>query len=800
MVMDPQAYTDPAAQTEVLNLGDSPENREIAARILELQRNSQTGAGATTQMAMSEVPPTLDSPAPGSGPALPGPTTPIPPPPASQYMGGVTEYSQRLEAIEGFLFSRGEDPVPWNPEITWQDWANQVRDRAEEKQEGSGLDVLYEAIDKVLQGEDSQLEVSIPDEPMVVAGASSEEIPGIEQLRREQDLQAAEPEIPEMPTLPTTPIEEEDTSGIMGAANGGLIKFALGGLNEGANMGAGPGVVDPAEFLKTLNAEASQAGLSDEDMTAIANVATETTGGSGSDVDNILDTGIMQTVEAEEATDQDLSGIGSLNEISDRLVNMGGEPLVHATPGELIFDPKRLGEADQRMLLAALETAGIDPDSATVGNANNILNEMTGLPAFGFFSSIGKAFKSIGKGIGKAIKKTGKFLKKNAGTILGIAGAMTGNPWLAALGSGIGSLIEGKGLQASLISAGMSFAGTKWVGPWIGEQLQGVEAFGIGDMFKTTAGDALGKVPGLNPGDALGRGMATQTAVGGALNKAQQTALTAGAEAAIGGASKEAVNQVITNSLSAAASNPLSVAGSPLGKLGEKAVTDAMSRQAIAATAKKLTSNVMAQATPGFFTPAITQASQATMDLGGQGLGNLLQKSLATPVGEIAGRSIAAYGQKMYEDHQQGLIDNEQAVLDEWNRRYDYAPSQQELLQFYTDVYIPNQQVNPGLIGGIPGYATPGAAPSIINQPSYFGLPGGLIDGGLANSYLPIAAAGGGYIDGVGGPKTDSNLARLSNGEFVMTEAAVRGAGYGDRMAGARRMYDLMNGLEQRAV
>ena len=48
-------------------------------------------------------------------------------------------------------------------------------------------------------------------------------------------------------------------------------------------------------------------------------------------------------------------------------------------------------------------------------------------------------------------------------------------------------------------------------------------------------------------------------------------------------------------------------------------------------------------------------------------------------------------------------------------------------------------------------------------------------------------------------PKTntsDSIPAMLSDGEFVMTSDAVRGAGMGDRMAGAKRMYDMMNKFE----
>jgi hypothetical protein len=67
-----------------------------------------------------------------------------------------------------------------------------------------------------------------------------------------------------------------------------------------------------------------------------------------------------------------------------------------------------------------------------------------------------------------------------------------------------------------------------------------------------------------------------------------------------------------------------------------------------------------------------------------------------------------------------------------------------------------------------------------------------------------IAALGsGGYprrtgqISGPGTEKSDSIPAMLSDGEFVMTASAVRGAGKGDRRAGAKRMYKLMHQLEK---
>jgi hypothetical protein len=60
-------------------------------------------------------------------------------------------------------------------------------------------------------------------------------------------------------------------------------------------------------------------------------------------------------------------------------------------------------------------------------------------------------------------------------------------------------------------------------------------------------------------------------------------------------------------------------------------------------------------------------------------------------------------------------------------------------------------------------------------------------------------ARAGGHINGPGHGTSDSIPARLSDGEFVFTAKAVRGAGDGSRAAGARKMYDLMNKFERMA-
>lgn len=58
---------------------------------------------------------------------------------------------------------------------------------------------------------------------------------------------------------------------------------------------------------------------------------------------------------------------------------------------------------------------------------------------------------------------------------------------------------------------------------------------------------------------------------------------------------------------------------------------------------------------------------------------------------------------------------------------------------------------------------------------------------------------GGGEVNGPGTGTSDSVPARLSDGEFVLTAKAVRGAGNGDRDIGAARLYDMMSELEATA-
>ena len=77
---------------------------------------------------------------------------------------------------------------------------------------------------------------------------------------------------------------------------------------------------------------------------------------------------------------------------------------------------------------------------------------------------------------------------------------------------------------------------------------------------------------------------------------------------------------------------------------------------------------------------------------------------------------------------------------------------------------------------------------------------GGMMGGGIANLAQGGYPKRNGQISGPGTETSDDIPAMLSDGEFVMTAEAVRGAGGGSRRDGAKKMYALMHQLERNAA
>lgn len=107
-----------------------------------------------------------------------------------------------------------------------------------------------------------------------------------------------------------------------------------------------------------------------------------------------------------------------------------------------------------------------------------------------------------------------------------------------------------------------------------------------------------------------------------------------------------------------------------------------------------------------------------------------------------------------------------------------------------------------GATGGPQGIMQPYNTSSMygnIMQPQMRAYGGEMRQEGIASLAMGGYPRRTGQISGPGTEKSDDIPAMLSDGEFVMTAKAVRGAGKGSRRAGAKQMYALMHQLEKNA-
>tara|TARA_R110001606_G_scaffold50745_23_gene127018 strand:- start:656 stop:1438 length:783 start_codon:yes stop_codon:yes gene_type:complete len=115
----------------------------------------------------------------------------------------------------------------------------------------------------------------------------------------------------------------------------------------------------------------------------------------------------------------------------------------------------------------------------------------------------------------------------------------------------------------------------------------------------------------------------------------------------------------------------------------------------------------------------------------------------------------------------------------------------QKMLDNRTNTFEPfSDMYNSGERTKYKGTVAPGTP--VVNYNKRNAATGGMIDGPGTGTSDSIPA----MIYQNGGPVQE---AALSDGEFVMTADAVRGAGGGNRDAGAAKMYQMMNQFERRA-
>jgi hypothetical protein len=205
---------------------------------------------------------------------------------------------------------------------------------------------------------------------------------------------------------------------------------------------------------------------------------------------------------------EQLQGIAALGRNEDTY-------LAHVAPDEMIVPAQAL--RDNPLLKVAIEKSisnyGIDPNQFLVGNGSMDLNPLTGLPEFGFLSKVWKKAKKVIK----KVAPVAMFIPGVGQALGAVGGSLLGKVGLGNVASGIGGLvgkIPGLGGVGNAITAGSG--GTlgnalSFGGGAIKSGIASLNPFTEGGMFKRLPGDK-GATPQIlkTIGDQFGFGGRSQ--------------------------------------------------------------------------------------------------------------------------------------------------------------------------------------------------------------------------------------------------------------------------------------------------
>ena len=553
---------------------------------------------------------------------------------------------------------------------------------------------------------------------------------------------------------------------------------------------------------------------------------------SGGITDFVMTDEELDAVYGPDEASVSPGGIGDISEVSARMASMGrgGDDIIaHLQTGELII-PKAILEEDPMLaesLLAYMRDKGVEnPERFIVGEGSSV-NPDTGL--FEFF------LKKIFKGIGKAVKGVGKVLKKLAPVILPVVLPMIpgigpilaalGPAFTGALGSGIGTLIQGGSFSDALKGAALGFAGGAVSGAFTGPTrgFAGIKE-AVTQPFTKLSGAGAG-VGGVG-GGGVGGGAApvidptsipkvnfVQNPQAGAF----ATTASAGAPvtATTATAAPGAIDSVTLGYGAGAAPPPVTAPTTPvIDPNSIPKVSFVQNPQAgfesIGAGKGGFLENVTAAFNPNdtvSFTQGMKQAffPSQVMNAAGQLVDPSVLRQygpIAAGLGSLAGISsntgydvpldTGMTGEQLYESDPArfSLFGNVPDYLNTGSRFDPLRPTTPYFDQNSPDAFLDQNSFDLG----------PDARFG-LGMPNYF------YESDRPGAYPVITAAEGGEIfprryGGImpdeGVPDRDSVRAMLMPGEFVMTKDAVRGMGDGNLRRGINNMYGVMRNLERR--
>ena len=543
---------------------------------------------------------------------------------------------------------------------------------------------------------------------------------------------------------------------------------------------------------------------------------------------------------------------------ADQLAQFGraeDDRIAHVATGETII-PMAVFEEDpdlKESLFRRMREMGIDPEQYVVGNELNSINPVTGQPEF--------FLKKIFKGIKKAVKGVVKVFKKVAPIILSIGLSMVPGlgPILGtALGSGIGTLIQGGDLKDALKAAaigGITAGVTSGISNVVKANVTGGSPGGT--FMEGVRGalpgpeTSLGRIFGapadapITPSDALTanlEGYEVIDLVGGDPlppgSSYDPASMLVENVPPSGPTGPTGTPMTVTDQLSAANTGSSGTIGSDILEevvvKGQRTIPKSTiistlggdPTGAIASSFDTLTAERLAALDPSSKGKA-TQAYDRTKDFAfraGKTPGEIeLAKALEAQQAyqNVVNRFKSQLTPEVFEtrEAQLKMMEVAQAAADKAADNVGpgflakYGPSAlglTGLMALAGGFEQPEMEEIPGMFGG----KTAEDFPRTLGT----GLPGSGYADLYREQYLtpvgsppPPGAAGGGDIsvnsfprrDGaIYGPGTETSddiPAMLSDGEFVMTAKAVRGAGNGSREQGMRNMYDMMRTFERSA-
>ena len=553
-------------------------------------------------------------------------------------------------------------------------------------------------------------------------------------------------------------------------------------------------------------------------------------------------------------------GISQFTDVASQMAALGrfgDDVIVHAQTGEIVI-PKNILDDNPEIrdvVFQAMMAQGIeDPERYVVGSGSASINPETGLAEYfgGFvkraFRPVRKAVSSIAKGVKKVASKTVKVLKKVAPIVLPIALTLAFpalGAYGAALGSGIGTLIQGGSFKDALKSAAISglssAAFTGFTGPGtFGENFTGAlsnpgarfaqvggqiksglsgQGFNFGQQFvaptapptSSTTGAATSTAPSAN-GEVISAQEQYASDILGGGEPLPQYADTQGfVNQASASEGMFAADMPAAQQYTGASGNTVINTNASLGTqqtgLGER-ITDAYNTAKQYATTgyekgkEFLFGGVEKTPTDFFNDPTFAP------DVSNEALRYEMAKDAAAATQKNLLQQVAPYaltgGALMYGT---GMFDMPEPTPEEDSPvGVKKSPTGVELFERDPSKFMV-ADLSPGQIT----YNAPTTSYQSFYDyypSSYYGLQQSNpnLQSPFYRQPIQTAAEGGeifprrngGIMPDEGVPGQDSVRAMLMPGEFVMTTDAVKGAGNGDLRRGINTMYNVMANLERK--